>query len=262
VEEKTGTRRRNTLHDIFAAARDERLTHEELRTWLLFRYHDFKDKGTFVGAETLGLEAGMSGRTVERHRSALIKKGFLNQKLRGPKPALYKAVIPPEAYADVAKQETGEEEKHTQMNTQMCGLQPTQICHPNTGKGDTGNTSVVSNNGLNDEKAVQPRDVYWEAIESKDPQQLLKAVGGELYGFGTVAANWVVSVPDILVGFLEQKGLLDAAEGVERVGSETTIVADAIRDMVRKCHNGKWNTQVFETFLLSAAEIKTGLKAS
>lgn len=255
MDKKKPTRRRNTLHDIFAAARDERLSHEEVRVWLLFRYHDFKDKGTFVGAETLGLEAGMSSRTVERHRSSLVRKGFLAQKLRGPRPALYKAIIPPEDYADVAKQ--ADESLRTSIRTS--DGKPTQICHPNTGCGDTVE-SFGSSNELPAERlsGVQPREDFRSAIERKDSKALLKLVGHDLYGFGEMAAQWVVCLPDTLLEQLESEGRQAAADAVGAWGTEAEVVADALRDMIRKGFAGRWNRDVFLRFVASAAEVRTG----
>ncbi|MFC1791912.1 hypothetical protein ACFL0I_05585 [Gemmatimonadota bacterium] len=229
---KNPTRRRNTLHDIFAAARDDRLTNEELRVWLLFRYHDFKDKGTFVGAETVGLEAGMSRRTVERHRSALVKRGFLTQKLRGPKPAVYKAVIPPEDYADVAEQGGEETGKVTQMNTQECVSQPTQICPPNTGGGDTGEYFSSSNELPGADAPVEFSEIGGERVDIKERHYALldrlnleerrvvrnEAVGSNAFPAERVSASMIARLPIAKLEELEAR--VTAREKEEAIKGE------------------------------------------
>lgn len=85
---------RATLQDVFALARDPRLEPEEKLVWLLYRSYESKEGGGFPGQETLAWHLGRSARSVRRYRGRLMDLGYLEQELRGPKPARYRAVLP------------------------------------------------------------------------------------------------------------------------------------------------------------------------
>lgn len=85
---------RATLRDIFAVARDGRLTAEELRLWLLYRSFESREHGGFPGDDLLADLMDRSPRSVQGYRAELLEKGYLDQTLRGPKPAHYRAVLP------------------------------------------------------------------------------------------------------------------------------------------------------------------------
>lgn len=95
--ESGGDRGRATLAAIFEAAQDTELSAEELRLWLLYRAHEFDDgRGAFPGDERLARLMDRSPRSVQRHRASLLEAGYLEQELRGPRPARYRAVVPDE----------------------------------------------------------------------------------------------------------------------------------------------------------------------
>ena len=90
------SRGRQTITDIFTAARDDDLSDAEFRLWALYRSYDSKGKGAFVSDGRIGAHMGKSERAVQRARAGLIEKGFLKQQLRGPEIARYWSVLPAE----------------------------------------------------------------------------------------------------------------------------------------------------------------------
>lgn len=93
---------RATLRDLFQVMRDPTLSAEEKVTWALVRSYERAERGAFVSVETLADHMDAGVRSVERWRSSLISSGLLvRERLRGPKPAEYRAVLP-EAPPDMA----------------------------------------------------------------------------------------------------------------------------------------------------------------
>jgi hypothetical protein len=93
------TRGRRTLSAIWAMARceDERLTPPHKLLWLNYRsYEGTAGRGAFVGDDRLAGHLGKSVRSVQMYRADLVEWGYLRQQLRGPNPAMYWAVLPPE----------------------------------------------------------------------------------------------------------------------------------------------------------------------
>lgn len=97
---------RATLRDIFAIARNPRLSADEVRLWLLYRSYETKDGGgAFVGDELLTGHIGKSVRSVKAYRSRLLELGYLERELRGPNPAAWRAVLPSKGVQQAAPQE-------------------------------------------------------------------------------------------------------------------------------------------------------------
>lgn len=107
VGDDGGERGRATLRDIFAVLRDPNLEPEEKVVWGLYRsYEGRNSKGAYPGDELLAKHLGRSPRTVRRYRQRLLEAGYLDQQLRGPKPAWYHARLPDgEGRADTADAE-------------------------------------------------------------------------------------------------------------------------------------------------------------
>lgn len=101
--------KRQTVADAFTVTRDPRITANELRVWLLYRSYDSKGHGAYPSDKTLAEHMDRHPRTVQTARAGLLRKGFLVQKLRGPDPARYWAVIPDEASQGTAKQSLAED---------------------------------------------------------------------------------------------------------------------------------------------------------
>lgn len=98
---------RATLEDVFDVLRATDLEPEHKVLWGIYRSYEGSDgNGAFPGDELLARHLGRSPRTVRRYRKELREAGWLEQELRGPKPARYRAVVPNEQ--DVQRQE-GEE---------------------------------------------------------------------------------------------------------------------------------------------------------
>lgn len=93
---------RATLRDVFSLARDPALEVEEKLVWLLYRSYETSDGGGFPSDETLAWHVGKSARSVRRYRRRLLERGYLEQELRGPKPARYRAVLPEESDGESA----------------------------------------------------------------------------------------------------------------------------------------------------------------
>lgn len=85
---------RATLQDVFAVMRDPDLSAEEKVLWGIIRSHETPEKGAYPGDERLARMMDKSPRSVERYRRSLLERGYLEQQLRGPKPATYRAVLP------------------------------------------------------------------------------------------------------------------------------------------------------------------------
>lgn len=90
-----GSDKRATLRTIFDVLRDPHLEPEEKTLWGLYRsYEGPSGKGAYPGDGLLAEHLDRSPRTVRRLRRRLLELGYLRQKLRGPKPASYRAVLP------------------------------------------------------------------------------------------------------------------------------------------------------------------------
>ncbi len=73
--------------------------------WGLYRSYDSGD-GAWPGDEALAAHMGKKVRSVESYRAQLLDAGFLLKEFRGPKPAVYRAVLPQEAPQDLAALDT------------------------------------------------------------------------------------------------------------------------------------------------------------
>ena len=86
-----------TLKAIFDTSRGRDLTDAEFRLWVYYRSWQVRGRKV-VGASRadseIAADLGVHTRTVQRVRQRLMESGFLTQQLRGPKVALYWAVIP------------------------------------------------------------------------------------------------------------------------------------------------------------------------
>lgn len=101
---------RTTLPDIFAVMRDPNLTDQEVRLWGIYRSYDHGD-GAYPGDETIqahmasvdeqGRRRPKSLRAIQTYRASLVAKGYLTRELRGPNPAVYRAVLPAERGARI-----------------------------------------------------------------------------------------------------------------------------------------------------------------
>lgn len=85
---------RATLRDIFTLLRDAPLEPAEKVLWGLYRSYESADRGAFPGDELLAKHLGRSERSVQEYRATLLERGYLIKRFRGPKPALYRAVLP------------------------------------------------------------------------------------------------------------------------------------------------------------------------
>ncbi|MFH1764909.1 MAG: hypothetical protein ABIF09_12025 [Gemmatimonadota bacterium] len=92
-ENKSG---RRTISAFFQIMRDETLTPEEKVLWGVYRSYENPTKGlgAFPGDQTLAEHMGKSVRSVQNYRAQLLVRGYLVQTLRGPRPAIYRAVLP------------------------------------------------------------------------------------------------------------------------------------------------------------------------
>lgn len=97
---------RASLKAIFAVARTPELSAQEVRLWILYRSYEQSDgRGAYPGDELLANHLDKSPRSVQKYRARLLKLGYLEQRLRGPNPARYRAVLPDEASQPSAKQD-------------------------------------------------------------------------------------------------------------------------------------------------------------
>ena len=101
MEERGKPDGRSTLREIFAAMRTADLGAPEKVLWCLYRSYD-GGAGAWPGDEALAAHMGKKVRSVESYRARLIDSGFLLKEFRGPKPAVYRAVLPQEAPQDLA----------------------------------------------------------------------------------------------------------------------------------------------------------------
>jgi len=97
---------RTTLREIFAVMRTAELGPAEKVLWSLYRSYD-GGAGAWPGDEALAAHMGKKLRSVESYRARLLDAGFLLKEFRGPKPAVYRAVLPQEATQDLATLDTG-----------------------------------------------------------------------------------------------------------------------------------------------------------
>ena len=113
-------------------------------------------------------------------------------------------------------------------------------------------------NSLADRPKADPglRDDFYWAVARKDTDALLTLVGNQFYGFGPVTAEKVVALPDTIVSRLEEVGKREAADVVGANGYEIDIVADGLRDLIRKGYDGQFHSRVLMAFIYSAAEVK------
>lgn len=95
--------------DVEAAVRDPRLGPGEFALWLAYRSYETDGMGAFPGDAMLADHFGMSERWVQEHRYALMEAGFLDQTLRGRKPATYRAVLPDDVDVDHNDDDAGDE---------------------------------------------------------------------------------------------------------------------------------------------------------
>jgi hypothetical protein len=100
------TRGRKTLSAIWLLTRhqdeDGRLTPPHKLLWVIYRSYEGKaGRGAFVGDDRLAGHLGKSVRSVQMYRADLVEWGYLKQQLRGPNPAMYWAVLPPELDAEL-----------------------------------------------------------------------------------------------------------------------------------------------------------------
>lgn len=99
---------RASLKAIFDVARSPELTAAEVRLWILYRSYEQPDgRGAYPGDELLAKHLDKSPRAVQGYRARLLKLGYLRQKLRGPNPAWYWAILPDEESQPTAKQDQG-----------------------------------------------------------------------------------------------------------------------------------------------------------
>lgn len=89
-----GGRGRATLRELFEVFRDPHLEPEEKVLWGLYRSYESPNKWAYPGDELLAEHLDRSPRTVRRLRGRLLEAGYLEQQLRGPKPARYRSVTP------------------------------------------------------------------------------------------------------------------------------------------------------------------------
>lgn len=90
---KKGSRGRETITAFNAVMKDETLSLGCKVLWALYRAFDFSGRGSWPGDETLARHMGKSVRSVQSYRAELLDRGFLEQTLRGPRPAVYRAVV-------------------------------------------------------------------------------------------------------------------------------------------------------------------------
>lgn len=97
---------RSTLPDLFTVMAEPRLSEGAKVLWALYRKYDFRGDGAFPSDETLAAHlGGKSVRSVRRLRSELREAGYLEQRLRGPQPPAYLAVVPAEGRTTLSAQE-------------------------------------------------------------------------------------------------------------------------------------------------------------
>ena len=112
-----------TLTAIFTIVRSTDLMPSEKVLWLLVRSFD-SGNGCWASTERFAGHMGLSERQVERIRAELIRRGYLSRQLRGPRPALYRAIVPPTTDMDAYASESlradvgGKVEAPTQAPTQ------------------------------------------------------------------------------------------------------------------------------------------------
>lgn len=106
MSRKTNGKGQETIVACFAIARDNVLTPEEKTLWMLYRSYD-SGRGAWPSDEVLAGHMGKSKRSVQSYRASLLDQGFLEQRLRGPRTASYRAVIPRDEDDD-ASQPTAE----------------------------------------------------------------------------------------------------------------------------------------------------------
>ena len=92
---------RTTLEEIFDFFKTPTLSSYEKALWMLYRAYD-GGEGAWPGDDVLAAHMDKSVRSVQGYRARLLEAGFLHKKFRGPKPAIYRAVIPTKASQPLA----------------------------------------------------------------------------------------------------------------------------------------------------------------
>ena len=92
---------RTTLRHLFRVMRDAELSCDEKVLWGLYRSYD-AGEGAWPGDDVLSAHMSRSVRTVQFHRARLIELGYLLRTMRGPKPAIFRAVVPTEGVQNPA----------------------------------------------------------------------------------------------------------------------------------------------------------------
>lgn len=84
---------RNSLAEIFAVMRDPSLSVTARVVWAILRSYD-GGRGAWPSDRTVAEQLGKHEKTVRNARRELMTRGFLIQQKRGPRPAMYRAVLP------------------------------------------------------------------------------------------------------------------------------------------------------------------------
>lgn len=92
------TRGRKTLTDVFTVARDPNLSEGEKVLWTIYRSYD-SGRGAWPSDEKLAEHMDKGVRSVQAYRAKLLRLGYLQQTLRGPRSAVYRAVVPEQPQA-------------------------------------------------------------------------------------------------------------------------------------------------------------------
>lgn len=93
---------------MFQMVRDPKLEPGPKALWLLVRSYETDRSGAFTHPDTLARDLGVSSRTVERWRAALVKARYTTVTHRGPKTAEYRAVLPSDAPTEASEQRRGD----------------------------------------------------------------------------------------------------------------------------------------------------------
>ncbi len=101
------------------------------------------------------------------------------------------------------------------------------------------------------------REEFLDAIENQSPASVFHLVSPHLEGFDRNHAWMVCDLPDHLLDLFEERGEETAADSVGAYGTELEVVADALRDMIRKGLL-RFDEKTFFRFLVSGAEAKAG----
>ena len=169
---------------MFAVMRTPFLSPEEKTLWAIYRSYD-SGRGAFPGDERIAEHMNRSVRSVQVYRKQLLGNGWLEQRRRGPQPALYRAVIPgpdtqdsaplpgpetvdnSERHAGFCASTDGKTRRILHKDTQNCVEKTRSLLHPSTER-----STEQSTTSSFEEVSAHAREVFHDGSSGPDPPPL------------------------------------------------------------------------------------------